>query len=79
MFGSRFERGLEKIKIQIEVAQEMAAASEKMEMLEMFDNAERRGLDYGPGFKDGFFAAWELHRKYDLTDFIHHKYSRFDF
>jgi hypothetical protein len=42
----------------------LANASQVMEIYEIFDQAVARGVDYGQGYQDGFWAARELDAKY---------------
>ena len=62
--GSKFQEELSLLNAQIELEYQMCLSSEQMEMLELFDAAERHGTDYGKGFQDGFLASRVLCQKY---------------
>lgn len=55
---------LEKVLTQLGFEDFLSNASQTMEIYEMFDRAVAKGIDYGQGYKDGFWASRELDAKY---------------
>ena len=70
---------LNRVNLKFEIENEIRAASQKMEALELFDKASERGSKYYAAFQDGFGAALDLIAKYDITgtEPIDHKYNKF--
>jgi hypothetical protein len=54
-------REIERLIVEIELEDEMAKASQHMEMQALMEEAHRRGKDYGKGFSDGFVAGVKFH------------------
>ena len=61
------ERGLDKLLTQVKIDDYLSMASKAMEIYEMFDEAVAINSDYGQGYQDGFWAAYELDAKYQLA------------
>jgi len=59
-----FQQELGRLNAQIELEWQMSLASERMEIYELFEQAERHGSGYGQGFQDGFWAGRQLYQKY---------------
>ena len=55
---------LERVLTQLGFEDFLSNASQTMEIYEMFDRAITRGIDYGQGYQDGFWAGRELDAKY---------------
>ena len=50
-------RELERLNIGIQLEDEMAKASEQMEMQDLMERAYEKGDAYGKGYSDGFIAG----------------------
>jgi hypothetical protein len=61
------KRELDKLLIQVKIDDYLSMASKTMEIYEMFDEAFAINSDYGKGYQDGFWAAYELDAKYQLA------------
>lgn len=60
---SEFQRDLNRINYEMAVEREIASASERMQMRELFDEASEHGEGYAQGYYDGFWQSRELYFK----------------
>ena len=67
-YNPSFQRELEHLNMELALEFEMSWASERMEICELFDNAEKEDGDYSRGYTDGFWAGRQLLLKYMLTN-----------
>ena len=58
---------LDRISAEIDFEDELAEASEKMEIRELINEARMRGESYGIGFEEGFWAAWHMSIDSDIA------------
>jgi hypothetical protein len=75
-----YYREIEKLTVEMELEDEMAKASQHMEMQALMEEAYRRGKDYGNGFSDGFVAGVKFHYEKESAKWRsrQEKYERFN-
>jgi hypothetical protein len=66
-------RELEWLNIELQLEDEMAKASEQMEMLGLMERAYENGGAYGKGYSDGFIAGVKFFHEREAAKWISRK------
>jgi hypothetical protein len=66
-FDSQFKREVDQLRADIKIEDFLSYVSEEFEALELCKAARLRGIEFGEGFLEGFFAGQELRIKYDAA------------